>query len=79
MKVCPHCGEIVTYNSYFGAYICNKCGWEPDTEERRDGTARVFGTTTVPIGGATAASILKVTQAKRRRTAAGTGLQRPRV
>jgi hypothetical protein len=28
MKVCPKCGKIVSYNSYFGAYICDNCNWE---------------------------------------------------
>lgn len=28
MKRCPRCGEIVSYNSYFGAYICDNCNWE---------------------------------------------------
>ncbi len=28
MKVCPNCGKVVGYNSYFGAYICDNCGWE---------------------------------------------------
>lgn len=28
MKVCPKCGNIVSYNSYFGAYICDNCNWE---------------------------------------------------
>lgn len=28
MKVCPNCRNVVSYNSYFGAYICNNCEWE---------------------------------------------------
>lgn len=28
MKLCPKCGSIVQYNSYFGAYICAHCYWE---------------------------------------------------
>lgn len=31
MKVCPKCGKVVGFNSYFGAYICDDCGWEDDT------------------------------------------------
>ena len=27
MKVCPYCGSVVSYNSYFGAYICPNCNW----------------------------------------------------
>ncbi|CCY67692.1 unknown [Clostridium sp. CAG:678] len=27
MKVCPNCGKVVSYNSYFGGYICNNCEW----------------------------------------------------
>lgn len=28
MKICPICGKVVSFNSYFGAYICNNCFWE---------------------------------------------------
>ena len=28
MKLCPKCGRIAAYNSYFDAYICNYCGWD---------------------------------------------------
>lgn len=28
MIVCPKCGELVYFNSYFGAYICEHCSWE---------------------------------------------------
>ena len=28
MKVCPKCGKVAAFNSYFNAYICNYCGWE---------------------------------------------------
>ena len=28
MKVCPNCGEVIGYNSYFGAFICENCKWE---------------------------------------------------
>jgi len=36
MKVCPDCGKVVDFNSYFGAYICEECGWEDNSysEER---------------------------------------------
>jgi len=26
-KICPKCDELVSFNSYFGAYICRKCGF----------------------------------------------------
>lgn len=26
--VCPECKKLVYFNSYFGAYICQSCGWE---------------------------------------------------
>lgn len=26
--ICPSCGDVVSWNSYFGRYICPKCGWE---------------------------------------------------
>lgn len=28
MKICPKCGKVLSYNSYFGAYICSSCNWE---------------------------------------------------
>lgn len=28
MKICPKCGKVLSYNSYFGAYICDNCNWE---------------------------------------------------
>lgn len=28
MKVCPKCGKVIGFNSYFGAYICDNCEWE---------------------------------------------------
>lgn len=31
MKICPKCGKVVSYNSYFGAYICTDCNWEDAT------------------------------------------------
>lgn len=35
MKVCPKCGRVISYNSYFDAYICDRCTWEDATIERR--------------------------------------------
>ena len=34
MKVCPKCGTVIGFNSYFGAYICEQCEWEDDTYSR---------------------------------------------
>lgn len=34
MKVCPKCGKVVDFNSYFGAYICDECGWEDNSYSR---------------------------------------------
>ena len=31
MKICPKCGKVLTYNSYFGAYLCPDCNWEDST------------------------------------------------
>ncbi len=31
MRICPKCGKVVSYNSYFGAYICTDCNWEDAT------------------------------------------------
>lgn len=27
-RICPKCGRLVYFNSYFGAYICEYCDWE---------------------------------------------------
>ena len=35
MKICPRCGKVVSYNSYFGAYICTDCNWEDATIGQR--------------------------------------------
>ncbi len=31
MKVCPKCGKLASYNSYFGAYMCSDCEWFDDS------------------------------------------------
>ena len=28
MKICPNCVRVLSYNSYFGDYICDACSWE---------------------------------------------------
>lgn len=28
MKICPKCGKVVSFNSYFGVYLCSNCDWE---------------------------------------------------
>lgn len=28
LKVCPICCKVIGFNSYFGTYICEECGWE---------------------------------------------------
>ncbi len=41
MKICPKCGRLVFFNSYFGAYICENCDWEDATQgKRRDSCVR---------------------------------------
>lgn len=35
MRICPNCGRVISFNSYFGAYICDRCKWEDATIERR--------------------------------------------
>lgn len=39
MKICPKCGNVLSFNSYFGAYICANCTWE----DARIGTLRNKG------------------------------------
>lgn len=31
MVLCPKCGSVASFNSYFGAYICEKCEWMDKT------------------------------------------------
>lgn len=31
--ICPDCGKIAGFNSYFGSYVCGHCGWM----EKRNG------------------------------------------
>lgn len=33
LKICPKCSNVVSYNSYFSSYLCNKCGCEFDEPE----------------------------------------------
>lgn len=41
MKVCPNCGKLLSYNSYFGAYICEDCNWEDASRSKeRDAWCR---------------------------------------
>lgn len=43
MKICPKCGKAVSYNSYFGAYICGYCYWEDATiGERRNKGLKIY-------------------------------------
>ena len=28
LDICPSCGSVTGWNSYFGRYICPNCGWE---------------------------------------------------
>ena len=36
MRVCPKCGKVIGFNSYFGAYICEECGWEDGTYNQKN-------------------------------------------
>lgn len=31
MILCPECKSLVSFNLYFGAYICHKCKWRDDS------------------------------------------------
>lgn len=35
VKVCPKCGNLVYFNSYFGAFICESCEWEDASYAKR--------------------------------------------
>lgn len=48
MKVCPKCGKVVDFNSYFGAYICDECGWEDNSYSR--GGFYIIPSERVPMG-----------------------------
>lgn len=26
-KICPNCNHIISYDSYFGKYVCRQCGY----------------------------------------------------
>lgn len=46
--VCPECKKLVYFNSYFGAYICESCGWEDASyAKKRDSYVIAAGTQTV--------------------------------
>lgn len=45
MIVCPNCGKVLSYNSYFGGYICTNCEWEDISE----GTKRNQGVSYVKV------------------------------
>lgn len=34
MKLCPRCGELASFNSHFGAYICSNCTWKDDSYDQ---------------------------------------------
>ena len=44
MKICPKCGKVLSYNSYFGGYICGECKWEnaENGKKRNMGSAAYF-------------------------------------
>lgn len=33
MYICPKCGAVACYNSYFGRVICTECSWQSDLEQ----------------------------------------------
>lgn len=33
IKVCPKCGSIAEYNSYYGRTTCTSCSWEEEMQE----------------------------------------------
>lgn len=51
MKICPRCGEIVDFNTYFGAYICSNCSWIDDSynKERIEFLKNMFSTPQKPV------------------------------
>lgn len=56
MKLCSKCGKLSHYNSYFGVYICEKCGYrEPERTSGLNSRAHVVsrpsGSAASPIAG----------------------------
>lgn len=48
VMVCPECKKLVYFNSYFGAYICENCGWEDDSyAKERDSYVTTAKTQTI--------------------------------
>lgn len=47
MKICPKCGNVVFYNSYFGAYMCNTCDWEKRIDRNYSKKNSVFAIGTI--------------------------------
>ena len=35
MRICPKCGSLAYFNSYFGEFSCNKCSWKDDSFKRK--------------------------------------------
>lgn len=35
MKFCPKCGNVVNFNTYFGAEMCTRCNWEDNTYRKQ--------------------------------------------
>ena len=65
MKVCPKCGKVVAYNSYFGAYMCSDCDWEERVSGAfRDRWARPVGISTVLVQKSTAFRLKNNARAK---------------
>ena len=44
MIVCPKCGELAPFSTYFGAYICAKCNWKHESFNIDRATATTSGT-----------------------------------
>lgn len=48
MIICPKCGKVISYNSYFKGYICNYCSFE-NRDNKKNATQKTFKVTPYKI------------------------------
>ena len=40
--ICPECGDLAYYNSYFGTYICESCAWADDRPRKQTTSIKTY-------------------------------------